>query len=93
MRPAKRGRPQLEAEVGLCIPYSDFGKYFVQGGKLDGEFVRLMKRLAGKNAWLAPVSTILDFRKQKNGQRIITAKQRGELEWKWLLERNFRGSP
>jgi hypothetical protein len=88
---SEKRQDQLEAEGGLCILYTHFGKYFVQDGKLDGEFVRLMKRLAGKNAWFAPVSTILDFLKQKNGERVITAKQRGELEWKWLSEKIFRG--
>ena len=82
---------RLEAEGGLCILYTHFGKYFVKDGKLDGEFVRLMKRLAGKNAWFAPVSTILDFLREKTGARVITSKQRGALEWKWLGEKVFRG--
>jgi hypothetical protein len=83
---------RLESEGGLCILYTHFGKYFVEKNRVNPEFQRLMKRLASKNAWFAPVSEILDYLRQKNGPRVITTAQRARMERRWLFEKAFRGT-
>jgi hypothetical protein len=83
---------RLEAEGGLCILYTHFGKYFVENDRVNPEFERLMTRLARKNAWFAPVSAILDYLREKNGPRVITPAQRAQLEWRWLYEKALRGT-
>jgi hypothetical protein len=89
---SEANQDQLETEGGLCILYTHFGKYFVDSNRLDPEFERLMKRLASKNAWFAPVSTILDYLREKNGARVITSAERARIEWRWLFEKAFRGT-
>ncbi|HEY1754502.1 MAG TPA: hypothetical protein VGG72_03845 [Bryobacteraceae bacterium] len=83
---------RLEAEGGLCILYTHFGKYFVADDRVNPEFERLMRRLAGKSAWFAPVSTILDYLREKNGPCVITPAQRAGMEWRWLYEKARRGT-
>jgi len=43
-----------------------------------------MERLAQKNGWFAPVSTILDYLKEQNRGHILTNQERFSLECKWL---------
>lgn len=89
---SEQNQDRLEAEGGLCILYTHFGKYFVENQRVHPEFERLMKRLSRKNAWFAPVSTILDHLREKNGPRVITASQRAGMEWRWLREKALRGT-
>jgi hypothetical protein len=89
---AEGNQDKLEAEGGLCILYTHFGKYFVDNNRLNPEFSRLMTRLSRKNAWFAPVSTILGYLREKNGPRVITPAQRAQMEWRWLYEKVLRGT-
>jgi len=78
---------RLEAEGGACIMYTHFASGFYCDGHLDRRFEMLMKRLAVKKGWFVPVSALLDYLREKNGDNIITAGERGALERKWLLHR------
>jgi hypothetical protein len=49
------------SEGGRCILYTHFGFRFVNRGKLDETFARLMKRLASLGGFFAPASALLDF--------------------------------
>jgi hypothetical protein len=89
---SEENQDRLEAEGGLCVLYTHFGKYFVENRRVNPEFERLMRRLSRKNAWFAPVSTILDYLREKNGPRVITPAQRAQMEWRWLYEKAFRGT-
>ena len=51
-----------------------------------------MERLAKKNGWFVPASTVLDHLLVVNGHRDITDRQRRRLERKWLLEKMKRGT-
>jgi hypothetical protein len=75
---------RIEAEGGACIMYTHFASGFSNEGKLHGEFERLMKRLAQKNGWFVPVSTLLEFLLEQSGHHTITPAERWALEWKWL---------
>ncbi len=75
---------QLEAAGSVCIMYTHFAKGFYQNGRLDDRFKFLMERLAKKNGWFAPASTVLDHLLQRNGGHTITPAERSALERRWL---------
>lgn len=75
---------QLEADGGACIMYAHLGHGFMEGERPNREFARLMERLSRKNGWFVPTSTMLDHLVQQNGLHEITARERRELEWRWL---------
>jgi hypothetical protein len=77
----------LEAEGGMCIMYTHFANGFCQDGHLSQRFEALMRRLARKKGWFVPVSTLLNYLKEQNGERAITAWERKILETRWLLHK------
>ena len=83
---------RLEAESGACIMYTHFGHGFVDRGRLNALFTRLMRRLSGKNGWFVPVSTLLDYLRRQRGDITITDRQRLSLERRWMLEKLWRGT-
>lgn len=89
---SEANQDQLEAEGGLCIMYTHFGKKFVENGALIPRFRELMQRLSNKNGWFVPVSTILDHLAFQQGVHTITDRERSRLEWRWLLGKVFHGT-
>ncbi|MBV8808848.1 MAG: hypothetical protein JO033_09245 [Acidobacteriaceae bacterium] len=87
-----RNQDRLEEEAGASIVYTHFGRGFIENGRLHPEFRRLMERLARKEGWFVPVSTLLDFLMEAKGQTVLTAAQRRKLETRWLWEKFFRGT-
>lgn len=83
---------RLEAEGGACILYTHFGHGFVSEGKLNGTFVRLMKRLSQKSGWFVPAHVILDHLAATQGVCELNAGIRRTLEWRWLREKTLRGT-
>jgi len=83
---------RLESEGGACIMYTHFGHGFVENGQLHPRFKMLMERLAKKNGWFVPVSTLLDQLRRRHADRSITESQRRALESRWLWEKLFRGT-
>ncbi len=84
---AEENQDRLEAEGGACIMYTHFANGFYLDGRLDKRFESLIKRLAKKNGWFVPVSTLLDYLRERNGDYVITNSQRRALERKWLLHK------
>jgi hypothetical protein len=84
---AEKNQDRLEEEGGACIMYTHFAKGFCQDGALDGRFAFLMDRLARKNGWFVPISTLLDYLGKANGGYVITPGERAGLEAKWLLHK------
>jgi len=82
---SEANQDRLEAEGGICIMYTHFACGFLDNGRLQPEFRRLMERLARKNGWFVPVSTALDYLRGRNGGHNITAAERSRLEQRWLL--------
>jgi len=78
---------RLEQDGGLCLMYVHFGHNFWEGTQLNRRFRELMERLAKKNAWFAPVSRVLDFLRERNGNHVITDSERATLERRWLLHK------
>jgi hypothetical protein len=89
---SEANQDRLEEEGGACIMYTHFGHGYVDGGRLQPRFVELMTRLSRKNGWFVPVSTLLDFLRQRRGAMAITDRQRQALERRWLWEKIFRGT-
>lgn len=87
----EENQDKLEEDGGLCIMYVHFGYGFCDQGEPHRHFRQLMERLARKNGWFVPVSNILDFLRERNGDHIITNAQRAALERRWLLHK-IRGT-
>jgi hypothetical protein len=83
---------RLEEEGGAAILYTHFGHGFVEDGRLNPEFRRLMVRLSKKSGWFVPSSTLLDHLATQRGVFELDARARRSLEWRWLGEKIFRGT-
>jgi hypothetical protein len=82
---------RLEAEGGACIMYTHFASGFWSDGELNQRFRELMQRLACKNGWFVPVTTLLDHLVEHRGLMVLTPTQRRALEWRWLRSKSRVG--
>lgn len=84
---SEANQDRLEEEHGICIAYTHFACGFANDGVVHPRVEYLLRRLARKNGWFVPVSTLLDFVRQ---QRQTTSIPRAELEGmerEWLFDR------
>jgi hypothetical protein len=88
---SEENQDRLEAAGGACIMYTHFASGFHSDGELNPEFRHLIERLAKKDGWYVPVSTLLDHLRKRNGDHSITPSERSALERKWVLEKLWRG--
>lgn len=89
---AEREQDRLEEDGGACIMYTHFGHGYVEHGKLNPEFVRLMTRLASKGGWFVPVSTLLDHLANGRGPHRLTPRERNVMERSWLAAKLIHGT-
>jgi hypothetical protein len=89
---SEANQDRLEAEGGVCIMYTHFALDFARGRDIQPRFASLMKRLAAKNGWFVPVSTLLDHILKVRGHRDITEAERTWMERRWLWEKAFLGT-
>jgi hypothetical protein len=89
---AERDQDELEQQGGACIMYTHFGHGFVRDGKLDPEFVRLLRRLAAKRGWFVPVATLLDYLASRRGIHQLSPLERSGLEWSWFAAKLLHGT-
>jgi len=87
----ERNQDRLEQSGGACIVYTHFGAGFQQGHTVHQRFADLMRRLAGKNGWFVPVSTLLDHIRSQKGLATLSAVQRRRLEWRWFAHKLVAG--
>jgi hypothetical protein len=83
----ERHQQRLEDERGLCIMYTHLGAGFYRSGRLDPGFERVMRRMAQRNGWFAPVSTILDHIRATQGDWELRDSERSLLERRWLADK------
>jgi len=83
---------QLEASGGACIMYTHFGHGFVEDGKLNADFQRLMERLAAKHGYCVPTRTLLEHLENTQGLTTLSGWQRFELQSRWLWGKLFLGT-
>jgi hypothetical protein len=86
-RLSEANQDRLEAEGGACIMYTHLASGFCRDDRIDARFATLMRRLAGKNGWFVPVTTLLDHLAGPDGPATITPDERGRLERRWLLSK------
>lgn len=84
---SEQNQDLLEKEGGACIMYTHFAFGFYDHNEINQNFKTLMDRLRKKNGWFVPVSTLLDYLLEINGQHIITNQEKKRLERKWLLHK------
>jgi hypothetical protein len=84
---SEANQDRLEAQAGACIMYTHFASGFFANGSMDSRFKKLMTRLARKNGWFVPVTTLLDFLATQRGDYVLTPAQRVNLERRWLLSK------
>lgn len=78
---------RLEAEHGVCIMYTHFAAGFCDRGIVHPEFRRLMMRLASKDGWFVPVSTLLDHLRQRRSDSCIPEAELTGMERSWLAHK------
>jgi hypothetical protein len=54
---------------------------------VDARFARLLGRIAGKNGWFVPVSTLLDHIRSQRGLLTLSDAERRRLEWRWFVHK------
>jgi len=82
---SEQNQDQLEADGGVCIVYTHFANGFVEHGELSSRFASLMRRLVQKNGWFVPVSTLLDYLRERTLGGAIAPSHLANLEKRWLL--------
>lgn len=83
----ERNQDQLEEEQGVCIVYTHFACGFVSKGARDPRVDFLLRRLARKNGWFVPVSTLLDFLREQRSAGAIPKAELSGMERHWLSDR------
>lgn len=83
----ERNQERLERQGGLCIMYAHLGAGFSRSGRLHSGFERVMRSLAARDGWFAPVSTILDHVRATQGEWQLSDAERKSLEWRWLRDK------
>jgi len=88
---AEANQERLEEEGGLCIMYTHFGHGYYNGS-VDQRFIAVMKRLASRPGWFAPVGQVLDFMRSQRREITLSDTLREQLERRWLWEKVFHGT-
>ena len=84
---SESNQDRLEEEHGICILYTHLACGFVNEGIVHPQVEFLLRRLARKPGWFVPVSTLLDFLRQRNRTQSISATALHAMERKWLFDR------
>jgi len=87
----EENQERLEQEGGLCVMYTHFGHGYYNGS-LEPRFVSLMKRLAARPGWFAPVGEILDYMRAQRGDIVLDDSLRSRLETRWLKHKVLYGT-
>jgi hypothetical protein len=84
---SERNQDRLEQSGGLCIMYTHLGAGFWRDGALHRGFERVMKAVAQRDGWFAPVSEILDHIRATQGDWQLRDDERASLERRWMLDK------
>jgi hypothetical protein len=78
---------RLEAEGGVCIVSTHFGKRFVADGRVNPGTERLLRYLADRRGWFVPVSDLLDRLLERGRGRTLTRGEVLRMELRFLADR------
>ena len=84
---SEANQDRLEAEGGVCIMYVHFACGFVTKGAVDTRVEQLLRRLATRDGWFVPVSTLLDFLRVERQTSIISSAELYSMEQRWAFEK------
>ncbi len=82
-----RSIDNLEQDGGVCIVSTHLGKGFAKEGKLNSDTDNILKYLAKKPGWFAPVSDILDYLLRNRGNVNLGYLQRLRLEFSFVMDK------
>lgn len=84
---SEANQDRLVEEKGVCIMYAHLACGFAEDGKVHGRTEQLLRRLATRNGWFVPVSTLLDFLKSEKSCTDISAGELASMEHRWTLDK------
>lgn len=84
LRTANQAR--LEAEGGVCIIATHFGKGFACEGRVHRETQRLLTQLARRPGWFVPAGTLLDWLRENNSVGTLPRREWRRMQWRWALD-------
>lgn len=67
--------------------YAHFACGFVKNGIVHGRTEELLRKLARRNGWFVPVSTLLDFLRAERSAECIPSKELTSMEHRWALDK------
>jgi len=82
-----RNLDRLEAEGGVCIMYTHFGKRFADGDGVHKDFQERMTCLSKRNGWFVPVAELLDFLKTRRKSAVISSRELYRMECRWFADK------
>jgi hypothetical protein len=82
----EENQERLEAEGGVCIVATHFGKGFCSDGAVHPEARRLLQRLAARPGWFPPVGTLLDFLRSSRRDDSLPRAEWRRMQWRWAFE-------
>lgn len=87
---------RLEAEGGVCILATHLGKGYAQDGRVHPRIEALLRRLAAKGGWFPGVAALLDWLRERHGDRTLPAGEWRRMQLAWardLVRRRLRPVP
>ena len=89
---SEQNQDQLEDEGGACIVYTHLGSTFYP---LRADLKKLLRKLAERNGWFVPATTLLDHVGEQRGwcnaaDHIATLQC---MQWQWLCQQAGRAGP
>jgi hypothetical protein len=84
LRPENQQR--LEAEGGVCIVATHFGKGFGVDGTVHPETQRLLTLLAARRGWFPPVGELLDWLRARREDDGLPADEWRRMQWRWARD-------
>lgn len=88
LRPENQDR--LEAEGGVCIVATHFGKGFAAGDQPHPETRRVLESLARRRGWFPPVGELLDWLRGQHegngGEHRLPAREWRHMQWRWARD-------
>jgi hypothetical protein len=86
----EENQDRLEAEGGVCIVATHFGKGFCRGGSLNRETRGLLESLAARNGWFRPVGEVLDWLRAQRVSDGLPAREWRRMQWRWAWDTALR---
>jgi hypothetical protein len=76
----------LEANNGIAIVATHFGKGFVTDGRVDARTTSLLEALSARRGWFVPVGQLLNFLRERGAGGPVPAAEWRRMQWLWLLD-------